>query len=238
VNSLFSRLVICCTLVSAAVTSLSGETATGLQPDSKTISALSFLADQYKAALARGDMQAANDISLKITSGTATEYRRLQPTPEASLSALEQQPAVTEVNGRLYQLRNILRVAYQANDLQKTELYASEMAALIPQLRNPSDAVHWSNIYLGLHAVSRGDMTMAKQRLLDAGRVKGSPVLNSFGPNMLLAKVLLEKGEKATVLEYFDLVKSFWAGDQGKLADWIAVVRGGGVPAFGPNLMY
>jgi hypothetical protein len=79
-------------------------------------------------------------------------------------------------------------------------------------------AAHWSNVYLGLVAVS-------------TGQVKGSP-------NMLLAKVLLEKGESSTVLGYFALVKNFWVNDGGKLADWTTVVQGGGVPAFGANLAY
>ena len=55
---------------------------------------------------------------------------------------------------------------------------------------------------------------------------------------MLLAKVLLEKGESSTVLGYFALVKNFWVNDGGKLADWTTVVQGGGVPAFGANLAY
>ena len=43
-----------------------------------------------------------------------------------------------------------------------------------------------------------------------AGATPGSPQLDSFGPNMTLAKELLEKGQPDVVLHYFALCKNFW----------------------------
>ena len=83
-----------------------------------------------------------------------------------------------------------------------------------------------------------GDLNQAKQYLLAAGQTPGSPVLNSFGPNMLLAKELLEKGERAVVLQYFELCAKFWKLHTDKLEDWMALVSGGRVPNFGANLIY
>jgi hypothetical protein len=49
---------------------------------------------------------------------------------------------------------------------------------------------------------ANGDIEEAKKQLLLAGKTPSSPQLNSFGPNMILAKELLDKGEKDTVLHY------------------------------------
>jgi hypothetical protein len=62
--------------------------------------------------------------------------------------------------------------------------------------------------------------------------------MNSFGPNVSLAKDLLEKGEKEIVIEYLTLCKSFWEMHRGRLDDWIALAQAGRVPDFGANLVY
>src|SRR5260370_33258421 len=62
--------------------------------------------------------------------------------------------------------------------------------------RSGGDALHHGNLCLGRVALRAGDIGAAKAYLLQAGRVSGSPVLESFGPNMLLAKELLEVGQR------------------------------------------
>jgi hypothetical protein len=78
------------------------------------------------------------------------------------------------------------------------------------------DVVHDANLVLGRIAVDEGRLDDAKRHLLAAGQSAGSPVLSSFGPNMGLAKDLLERGEQATVLKYFELCARFW----GQKIDW------------------
>ena len=53
---------------------------------------------------------------------------------------------------------------------------------------------------------------------------------------MLLAQRLLEKGERATVIEYFDLCAKFWTNQRGRLDQWKATVKNGEMPNFGTNL--
>ena len=72
--------------------------------------------------------------------------------------------------------------------------------------------------------------------MLEAGKVEGSAPLGSFGPNMGLARELLELGKKEVVLEYFELCSKFWPS--GKLADWAALVEAGRMPDFEGNLRY
>lgn len=103
---------------------------------------------------------------------------------------------------------------------------------------NFGNAVHKGNLTLGRVALRAGDIEAAKKFLLEAGRAPGSPQLNSFGPNMTLAKELLEKGEHDAVLEYFQLCAAFWEMDRGRLREWSPLVEKGVIPDFGANLLY
>jgi hypothetical protein len=59
--------------------------------------------------------------------------------------------------------------------------------------------------------------------------VKGSPQLNSFGPDWKLA---------AELLAYIDLCHKFWTSGASRLDSWASAIRAGGVPNFsaGPEL--
>ena len=61
---------------------------------------------------------------------------------------------------------------------------------------NDGDTVHNANAVLGLVALQDGRVADAKAYLLKAGATTGSPVLGSFGPSMLLARRLVEHGER------------------------------------------
>jgi hypothetical protein len=62
--------------------------------------------------------------------------------------------------------------------------------------------------------------------------------MNSFGPNVSLAKDLLEKGERDAVIQYLELCRKFWKLDNGRLDQWIKEIKAGKVPQFGANLVY
>ena len=93
-----------------------------------------------------------------------------------------------------------------------------------------------ANLILGRLALHDGDMAQAERRLLILGRVPGSPVRDTFGPNMRLAKDLLAAGRRDTVLAYLDECSSFWKTPQ--LAEWHSDVVQGRTPHFGANLYY
>ena len=66
-----------------------------------------------------------------------------------------------------------------------------------------------------------------------------TPALDSFGPNMTLAKELLQEGERDVVLEFFELCSEFWkTGREGRLTEWSNAVKEGKIPDFGANLYY
>ena len=136
--------------------------------------------------------------------------------------------------------------ALSAGEAEKAAGYARELMALGDKLKsqpgfgpsNYGQSTHVGNLVLGRIALDAGDVVKAKEHLLAAGRVPGSPTLKSFGPDMRLAKELIEKGERDAAVEYFDLCAKFWENQRGILDQWKQVVRQGGVPNFGPNLRY
>jgi len=94
------------------------------------------------------------------------------------------------------------------------------------------------HMVLGRVALKRGDVETAKRELLLAGATPGSPQLDSFGPNMSLAKDLLEKKQADTVIEYFALCGKFWKLEDGNLKRWSVLAKAGEMPDFGANLVY
>jgi hypothetical protein len=123
-------------------------------------------------------------------------------------------------------------------------------------------AIFFGNMLQGQVALRRGDLETARSRLLSSGNTPGSPQLNSFGPNMSLARDLLTDGAEVpiaglarraarlprqnvtssdarqTVLEFFDLCRVFWTMGGDRLQQWSQQVRAGVVPDFGSNLYY
>jgi len=167
--------------------------------------------------------------------------RQMPRTPAQVLADLEQ--AVGDVSGmqRFYQLPGLAKAAVHASDFDKATVYATELLQLAEEYShdwNYGNAIHDGNMVMGVVALHQGNRAQAKQSLLAAGKTPGSPQLDSFGPNVELAKELLQKGERDAVLEYFSLCKKFWKRGDAKLSAWTATVRAGGIPDFGANLSY
>jgi hypothetical protein len=137
-------------------------------------------------------------------------------------------------------LKSIAEAAFVAKKPEKAREYAEKMLSQNRSGWNYGNNIHHGNIILGRIALAAGDLEQAKKRLIEAGKTPGSPQLNSFGPNMALAKELLEKGEKDVVLEYFKLCSKFWKSERHlqKLKEWSAEVKEGKMPDFRANLNY
>ena len=164
--------------------------------------------------------------------------QKFSRTPEQELADLEQDSQGGDQDRRTHALGRMAKAAANPGAMDKAEAYAKELLAAGPSTWDPGGAIHYGNMVLGRVALSRGDVAKARECLLEAGKTEGSPTLDSFGPNMTLAKELLAKGEKDVVLQYFDLCRKFWKDDRKKLDEWSALVRGGVTPDFGANLLY
>ncbi|MEP3897397.1 MAG: RNA polymerase subunit sigma-24 [Rhodopirellula bahusiensis] len=135
-------------------------------------------------------------------------------------------------------LQSLAKVAFEAGDIDAAATYAKEMLQVAESGRNRGNHLHHGNLILGRVALFNGDVEEAKSYLLRAGQTPGSPQLKSFGPNMGLAKALLEVGQKNVVLEYFELCEEFWEMSRGRLNQWADLVKADRVPEFGGNLAY
>jgi hypothetical protein len=147
--------------------------------------------------------------------------------------------ATTDPTQTFHLMSKIVPAALAANEREKTKSYALvllEQAASMKNNWNYGNAVHVGNIVLGRLALDSGDVAEARRLLLEAGKTPGSPQLNSFGPNMMLAKELLTKGEREAVVDYLNLCAKFWLMHDGRLDVWKAAAAKGEMPDFGPSL--
>jgi hypothetical protein len=168
--------------------------------------------------------------------------RNIPFTPQGRLaSATNALAAASTEETRFYALDGAAKESFNAGNIEEARKDATELLTLAPKYQgnwNYGNAIQDGNVVLGRIAVKEGKMDEAQQHLLAAGNSPGSPQMNSFGPNMSLAKDLLEKGDTDTPLQYFDLCRKFWTMDYGKLNDWSNEVKAGKVPDFGANLVY
>lgn len=142
---------------------------------------------------------------------------------------------------RFYALNDAAKEGFVLGKNEEARKHAEELLTLLPKYKgnwNYGNAIQDGNLVLGRIAVVEGHLDDAKQFLIKAGNSPGSPQMNSFGPNMSLAKDLLEKGETDAVLEYFELCRKFWKMEDGKLDQWSREVKAGKIPDFGANLVY
>jgi hypothetical protein len=157
------------------------------------------------------------------------------------LAALEDKSSGLSGKDLFYELADLAKKALNAGKIDKAGVYSKQllqMARQYPKDWNYGNAIFYGNFVLGRIAIQRGDIRQAGEYLLAAGATPGSPQLDSFGPNMTLAKELLGKGQSDIVLQYFALCRNFWEDGRRQLDEWSAAVRGGEIPDFSRNLNY
>jgi len=151
-------------------------------------------------------------------------------------TALDRLAAANSPELKFYALGEAAKQSFAAGKVEEARNYAQELLTLLPGFRQNQEygnAVHDANLTLGRIAVREGRLEDAKRHLIESVRTPGARQMD-YGPNMSLAKDLLEKGEQQAVLNYFALCKKFW--NYGRLDDWSQQVREGKIPDFGANL--
>lgn len=142
---------------------------------------------------------------------------------------------------RLYWLGRAAKDSFFIGKTDEARQYADELFSLLPQFTDNSNygvAVQDANVVRGRIALLEGRTDEAKQCLINSVQCPGPVIMPTFGPNMSLAKDLLESGETDVVLKYFELCRKFWKMENGRLDKWSREVRAGRVPDFGGNLVY
>ena len=156
--------------------------------------------------------------------------------------AMEKLRNARSESDRYLVLNDAAKLAFVFGKTEDARAYAVELLSLDQKFQaepwRGGTAVHDGNLVLGRIALQENRIEEAKQYLLEAGNSTGSPVLRSFGPNMSLARGLLQNGEAEAVLQYFDRCSKFWGTGGGKLTQWTEDVRAGRMPDFQANLVY
>ena len=94
-------------------------------------------------------------------------------------------------------------------------------------------AVQRANTILGRVALRTGDIAQAKQYLLDSADPRAARDIAFSGPTLILAKELIEQGERDAVLEYLEDCLQLWPRGENVLRIWIADIKNGRTPSFG-----
>ena len=156
--------------------------------------------------------------------------------------AMEKLRNASSESDRYLVLNDAAKLAFVFGKTGDARAYAAELLSLDQKFQaepwRGGAAVHDGNLVLGRIALQENRTEEAKQYLLEAVNSTGSPVLRSFGPNMSLARGLLQNGEAEAVLQYFDRCSKFWGTGGGKLTQWTEDVRAGRMPDFEANLGY
>lgn len=142
---------------------------------------------------------------------------------------------------RFYALNDAAKESFVVGNAEDAKKYAQELMTLLtkfPDNWNYGNAVQDANLVLGRIELKKGHIDEAKRYLMAAGSSPGSPQMDTFGPNVSLAKDLLEKGERDVVIQYLDLCRKFWEMDRGRLDKWTKEIKDGKTPDFGANLDY
>ena len=130
--------------------------------------------------------------------------------------------------------------SFAAGKTEDAQTYAQDLMALLPEFKGNQaygSAMCDANLVLGRVAVKKGQLEEAKRYLLAAAQSPSTPYLANYGPNMGLAKDLLEKGERQTVLEYLELCRKLWSNGGAQLTLWSQQVKDGKTPDFKGSLL-
>jgi hypothetical protein len=195
--------------------------------------------DEIRASIRLDDWNEAWRLAVRLNGSIIQRLPTTGASPDLELQHLELMAGNNAITrGPL--LARLARTALAAGNPEKAGRYANE--ALVESKHGlfwwTGDAVHQGNIVLGRLALRGGEVEAAKRYLLLAGKTPGSTSLAAQGPNMALARDLLERGESAAVLQYLEECGSFWGGNRGRLAEWMALIRAGLKPDFGVNVTY
>jgi len=128
---------------------------------------------------------------------------------------------------RFYELDSLINKYYQKGDFIKAKKLTLEYLALAEHYKNNwnyGNAIHDANRMLGLMSYQKGEYDEAVLYLSKAGKSTGSPQLNTFGPELDLANLLLKQGKATEVKSYLLGIQTFWKMDNGIVEEWIEAI--------------
>lgn len=190
--------------------------------------------DIAKRKLAR-DSVSFTELLSKGLINDAHRYVVLTKDPkEQNDKFLELLNIATRQKDRYLILTDAIKSMARAKNYTDARNYAIELLDIAKSIKkgwNYGNAIHSANIVLGMVALNSRQLDEAGNFLLDAGKTPGSPQLDTFGPNLMLANELIDVNRKEVVRKYLFLIKSFWDNSE-EIDNWISALDDGCKPIF------
>ena len=183
--------------------------------------------------------------NLEIESELANYYSRSADGADSVTKKLLYQKALTgferlladdaNERQRFPNLTEVAVTAYEAGYMDRAEEISREMLASAAKLKinwNTGNAVYWANIVLGKISLTKGDLNLSCTYLIRASETRGSPQLDSFGPEFELCESLAKQGRVDASITYLSNCSKFWKSGSGQLRKWQKQLKAGIVPSF------
>ena len=132
----------------------------------------------------------------------------------------------------------LLLASYRVEaDPWKTRFDSNYAEKLLRDHGHPGDsdygnAVYSGNLILSQAALDKNDIPNAKRYLLEAAASPGVRGIELSGLDTSVARTLLQRGERDTVLEYFNRARNLWPQGAQFISRWETIIRGGRMPNF------
>ena len=94
------------------------------------------------------------------------------------------------------------------------------------------NAIYTANLIFSRAALEKNDLTTAKKHLFEAVSAPSSQTVEQIGLDTSVVGILLQRGERDTVLEYFKRGRHLWPLGGGQITRWENFVRAGRMPNF------
>ena len=115
----------------------------------------------------------------------------------------------------------------------KTRFNSNYASKLLREHADSSAAIYTGNLVLAQAALDADDIANAGRYLLEAAT---TTAIQEKAPDFSVARILLDRGERDTVLEYFRRARNFWPQGGPLLDRWESAVRAGRRPNFNQRL--
>jgi hypothetical protein len=103
---------------------------------------------------------------------------------------------------------------------------------LLHKHSSSGDAIYAGNLILAQAALDKNDVDGAKHYLLEAATTPGTRRIEQNGLDVSVARVLFDRGEKDTVLEYLHRGRTLWPQGAQIIGRWETAIRAGRRPNF------
>jgi hypothetical protein len=117
-------------------------------------------------------------------------------------------------------------------DPWKTKFNSSYAERLLREEPHSGDAIYVGNLILAQAALDRNDVSNAKQYLLQAAATPSAHIIEQNGLDVSVARVLFDRGERDTVVEYLNRGRRLWPQGSQIINRWQGAIRAGRRPNF------